>query len=75
MVSSFEGAAGWLSVTGSGSDGAGVSSGEAASVVSTGLASFGTSASYADNDDVVRSELGPKTESLGTYDSLVDRLL
>ena len=46
MVSSCEGAATWLSVTGSGSDGAGVDSEDVASVSSTASVSFGTSASY-----------------------------
>jgi len=46
VASSFEGAAAWSSVTGSGFDGAGAGSEDVASVVSTALASFGASASY-----------------------------
>ena len=77
MVSSFEGVGTWLAVTGSDSDGAGAGSEEVASVVSTGLTSFGTSASYADDENTMY-ELGlgrAKEGSACTYDRFVDGFL
>lgn len=46
VVSSFEGAAAWLSTTGSDSGEVEAGSEDVASVTSAALASFGTSASY-----------------------------